>query len=239
MGQECDEMKKQVKLSIALGTFTICVLLKSFFPGTADKDAIPTNNISVPAGRTVVNTINLGEYLGMENAAPVMADLPPAVEEAVAVFLQSQEEFSALSLPDNVTYDVNVIPFEYVSPVIAETSSGFGYRMHPLENTTKFHYGTDFAADSGDDILCFAEGIVPVVDEDDGYGKHIRIEHKDGYESLYAHCSKVYVSTGQYVQAGEKIALVGATGQVTGPHLHFELTHNGVYTNPEFYLAAI
>lgn len=231
-------MKKQVKLSIALGTFAFCVLLKSFFPGTSEKDSIPTNKISIPEGRTVVNTINLGEYLGIEDT-PVSADLPPAVEEAVAVFLQRQEEFSDLSLPDNVSYRVDSIPFEYVSPVSAETSSGFGYRMHPLENTTKFHYGTDFAADSGDDIVCFAEGIVTVVDEDDSYGKHIRIEHKDGYESLYAHCSKVYVSTGQYVQPGEKIALVGATGQVTGPHLHFELTHNGIYTNPEFYLAAI
>ena len=155
------------------------------------------------------------------------------------MFLEQQQEYSDLTVPANVTYDVNTIDFEYVAPVAAETSSGFGYRMHPLENVRKFHFGTDFAANSGDDIVCFAEGTVKTVEENDGYGKHIRIEHKDGYESLYAHCSKVYVSEGQYVQAGEKIALVGATGQVTGPHLHFELLHNGVYTNPEFYLAAI
>lgn len=229
-------MKKQVKLSIALGSFAFCVLLKAILPGTGDPKILPTNKISVPAGRTVVNTINIGEYLGQETAAE--AGLPPEVEEAVAVFLEQQKPFSSLSLPDDVSYDVNVIPFDYVTPVIAETSSGFGYRVHPLDNITKFHFGTDFAADSGDDIVSFAEGIVTDVGEDDSYGKHIRIEHKDGYESFYAHCSKIYVANGQYVQAGEKIALVGDTGQVTGPHLHFELTQNGVYTNPEFYLAA-
>lgn len=232
-------MKKQVKLSIALGTFAFCVLLKTLIPGAGEPKIIPTNKISVPSGKTVVNTINLGEYLALDNSTVSAANLPPAVEEAVAVFLEQQSPFSDLGLPEDVSYDVNVIPFDYVTPVIAETSSGFGYREHPLEHITKFHFGTDFAANSGDDIVSFAEGIVTVVGEDDSFGKHIRIEHKDGYESFYAHCSKIYVSNGQYVQAGEKIALVGDTGQVTGPHLHFELTKDGIYTNPEFYLAAI
>ena len=228
-------MKKQVKLGIALGTFSMCVLLKSIFPGSTSKEISLTEKVSVPVGKTVVNTINLAEYLGMEAGSA----LPPAVEEAVSVFMEQQMEYADLAVPANVTYDVTEINFEYMCPVAAETSSGFGYRIHPLENVRKFHFGTDFAANSGDDIVCFAEGIVKVVDENESYGKHIRIEHEDGYESLYAHCSKIYVSDGQYVKAGEKIALVGATGQVTGPHLHFELTHNGIYTNPEFYLAAI
>ena len=56
---------------------------------------------------------------------------------------------------------------------------------------------------------------------------------------MYAHCGTIYVRQGQRVSAGEKIALVGVSGKVTGPHLHFELTKNGVYMNPEFLLAAI
>jgi len=229
-------MKKQVKLSIALGSFAFCVLLKSILPGASSREVMLTNQVSVPTGKTIVNTINLGEYLGLEDSAAAQTQLPPEVEEAVAVFWERQAEFSDLAMPDDVTCDVETMEFEHVAPVAAETSSGFGYRIHPLENVTKFHYGTDYAANSGDDIVCFAEGIVTVVDENDGYGKHIRIEHKDGFESFYAHCSKIYVSQGQYVQPGEKIALVGDTGQVTGPHLHFELIHNGLYTNPEFYL---
>ena len=229
-------MKKHVKLSVALGSFALCVLLKSILPSTATKEVMLTDKVSVPTGKTVVNTINLGEYLGMDDNTEVQSDLPPEVEEAVAVFRERQAEFSDLTMPENVTYDVELIEFEHVAPVMAETSSGFGYRVHPLENVTKFHYGTDYAANAGDDIVCFAEGIVTVVDENDGYGKHIRIEHRDGFESFYAHCSKIYVSQGQYVKPGEKIALVGSTGQVTGPHLHFELIHNGLHTNPEFYL---
>lgn len=233
-------MKKQVKLGIAVGVFLTAVVLKMIFPGSAEEQDTKDAGAQELTGKIAVNTINLGEYLGVpEEASPVTTDLSPAVEEAVAVFMQQQQEFSDLALPVNVTYDVHDLPFPYVSPVTATTSSGFGYRVHPLEHVTKFHYGTDFAADSGDDIVSFAEGIVVEVSEDEGYGKHIRIEHDDGYESLYAHCSTIYVTEGQYVQAGEKIALVGATGQVTGPHLHFELTQDGVYTNPEFYLAAL
>ena len=167
------------------------------------------------------------------------ASLPESVQEAVAVFLEQQSAYSDLAIPANVTYDVYALPFAYETPVVGKTSSGFGYRVHPLEGVTKFHYGTDFAANSGDDIHAFADGVVLTVAENDGYGKFIKIDHGGGYVSLYGHCSKIYVSEGQAVAAGEKIALVGATGKVTGPHLHFELTRNGVYMNPEFYLAAL
>lgn len=231
-------MKKQVKLGVAVGIFLTAVVLRIVLPGSGKEESTKFTHTETITGKIAVNTINLGEYLGItEEAMPVMDDVSPAVEKAVAVFMEQQREFSDLAVPVNVTYDVHKLPFPYVSPVTAATSSGFGYRVHPLEHVTRFHYGTDLAADCGDDIVCFAEGVVVEVNEDDGYGKYIRVEHDDGYETLYAHCSVVYVSEGQYVQAGEKIALVGATGQVTGPHLHFELTQNGVYTNPEFYLA--
>ena len=97
----------------------------------------------------------------------------------------------------------------------------------------------DLAANSGDDIVCFASGTVTEVGENGTSGKFLRVEHEDGYATMYAHCSQIYVEEGQKVNAGEKIALVGATGKATGPNLHFELTHDGVYLNPAFYMAAI
>ena len=72
----------------------------------------------------------------------------------------------------------------------------------------------------------------------DGYGNYVKLGHAGGYATLYGHCSKLLVRAGQTVTLGQPIALVGATGKATGPHLHFELMHDGYYYNPEFYLAA-
>ena len=119
------------------------------------------------------------------------------------------------------------------------TSSGFGYRVHPIHGDVRFHYGTDFAANAGTDVLCFADGKVIEAGYDSGYGNYIKIEHNDEFSTLYAHCSLLLVAVGDEVAKGEKIAYVGETGLATGPHLHFELMRNGKYINPEYYLGAV
>jgi len=166
---------------------------------------------------------------------PTPDPVPEHVRAAVSAFLDSQAEFADYDLPETVSYDYLEIPFTYTAPVSGYTSSGFGYRLHPVENIVKFHYGTDYAVNSGTDILCFADGTVTEANWDDGYGNYIRISHDNGWSTLYAHCSTTLVQAGDTVSMGDKIALVGATGEVTGPHLHFELLHDGVYTNPEFF----
>ena len=153
-------------------------------------------------------------------------------------FLEAQAAYADYAVPANVSYEVPELPFAHSSPVAGYTSSGFGYRLHPLQNVVKFHYGTDFAANAGTDICAFADGAVLAAGEDAGYGNYIKIDHGSGYVTLYGHCSKLLVQAGQTVQRGERIALVGATGEATGPHLHLELIHSGVYLNPEFYLTA-
>jgi murein DD-endopeptidase MepM/ murein hydrolase activator NlpD len=135
-----------------------------------------------------------------------------------------------------VSYSFDSLPFIYQPPVKGVSSSGFGYRMHPIEKVVKFHYGTDFAAQSGDAIYAFADGTVKTAAEDEGYGKYLVISHPGGYETLYAHCGSLLVSRGETVKMGDRIAAVGQTGKATGPHLHFELIKSGVYLNPEFYL---
>ena len=152
-------------------------------------------------------------------------------------FLASQAEFSDRALPTNVSYDIPELPFAAVTPVAGYTSSGFGYRLHPIQNAVKFHYGTDFAADAGTEIRAFADGTVLAAGEDAGYGNYVKLDHGGGFVTLYGHCSALLVSAGETVTAGQTIARVGATGQATGPHLHFELIREGVYLNPEFYLA--
>ena len=183
-----------------------------------------------------------------------LADLPkaetvpepePALEENPALefgyaardaFLESQSQVTNAAPPENVSYEVMTLPFEESAPIAGETSSGFGYRLHPIHGEIRFHYGTDFAADAGTAIHAFADGVVLEAGTDDGYGNYVKLDHGNGFISLYGHCSELWVSEGEAISRGQPIALVGSTGQSTGPHLHFELIHDGVYLNPEFYL---
>ncbi|MCL2344164.1 MAG: M23 family metallopeptidase [Firmicutes bacterium] len=167
---------------------------------------------------------------------PTPEPTPDPTPDAVAAFLESQAGYADQAIPANVSYDMPALPFAYADPVGAPESDGFGFRLHPIEHVVKFHYGVDLAVNSGTDIHAFADGTVATVGQDAGYGNYVIVSHADGYSSLYAHCSKVLVSAGQAVSEGDVIALSGATGEVTGPHLHFELRHDGVYLNPGYYL---
>lgn len=159
----------------------------------------------------------------------------PTVHPAVAAFLESQSAYSDCAVPESVSYERPELPFDYASPVSGVKSSGFGYRLHPIKNEVKYHYGTDLAADTGTPITAFADGTIVAQGDSDSFGKYVMIDHPDGYRTLYAHCSELCMSCGN-VKKGSTIALVGSTGAATGPHLHFELERNGIYLNPEFYI---
>lgn len=147
----------------------------------------------------------------------------------------SADWYTAEELPDNVAPEPVELCFSYTSPLEGEISSPFGYREHPTAGDEKFHYGLDIAAEEGTDILCFGDGRVFAVGESSSYGKYLMVEHED-CTSLYAHCSAISVTSGTAVTAGQKIAEVGETGMATGPHLHLELTQNGKYLDPGYYV---
>lgn len=191
--------------------------------------AAETPSASAPVSQTVAPIAP--ETLPLESSVP-SSEQSAKVEE----FLEEQSAFADYAVPANVSYDTPVLPFEYSAPCMSSTTSGFGYRDHPLSGVVKFHYGTDLGAYDGDSITAFAYGTVISVQELSGYGLTVMLDHGGGYQTLYAHCSQILVEQGESVDRGDKIALVGHTGDVTGPHLHFELIYNGKYLNPEFYL---
>jgi len=158
------------------------------------------------------------------------------IPDVVAAFLESQAQYADQAVPANVSYDMPELPFTFVTPIGGIGAEGFGFRMHPIEQVIKFHYGTDMPALSGTDIHAFADGTVAEAGEMNGYGKYIVINHKDSYSTLYAHCNALLVSAGETVGKGQVIGRVGATGDVTGPHLHFELRKDRTYLNPEYYI---
>lgn len=98
------------------------------------------------------------------------------------------------------------------------------------------HTGLDIAAPSGTDIQVVADGKVTFASYNGSYGNLVKVEHGNGVETWYAHTSKMYVSVGQEVKAGDIIAAVGSTGNSTGPHLHLEIRINGNHVNPQNYL---
>jgi len=169
--------------------------------------------------------------------APIQSEAPISNQSAKLVaFLEAQAAFADYAVPANVSYDTPTLPFEYSNPCLSSVTSGFGYRDHPLEGVVKFHYGTDIGAYDGDAICAFADGTVISVEVLSGYGRTIMLDHGNGFQTLYAHCSQILAEQGAAIKKGDKIALVGHSGDVTGPHLHFELLYNGKYLNPEFYL---
>lgn len=111
-------------------------------------------------------------------------------------------------------------------------SSYFGERADPFDGRETFHKGVDFAGSIGSDVVAVAAGVVTWAGERSGYGKLIEINHGDGYATRYAHNSRTLVSIGQTVKRGEAVALMGSTGHSTGPHVHFEVLHNGRQVDP-------
>lgn len=158
------------------------------------------------------------------------------IEVLMAAFLERQGEFAGCSLPDSVCRQAVQLDADSCRPVTGAVASVFGYRVHPIYGDVRFHYGTDFSVNSGEPIAAFADGTVIAAQEFDGYGLTLIIDHGNGLTSLCAHCSRLEVGFGDTVKKGDVIALVGSTGNVTGPHLHFELQKDGEYLNPEFYL---
>ncbi len=112
-------------------------------------------------------------------------------------------------------------------------TSSFSYsRYHPILKRYRPHHGTDFGARRGTPLLAVNSGRVSFSGTMGGYGKVVKIRHGDGYESLYAHQSRIRVKRGQKVKKGQIIGYVGSTGRSTGPHLHFGLKKNGRWINP-------
>lgn len=120
-----------------------------------------------------------------------------------------------------------------VKPVTGTITSRFGANESIRDHT---HKGMDIAAPNGTSIKAAADGTVTYADWMGGYGNLVIISHENGIQTYYGHCSKLYVSKGEKVTAGDVIAAVGSTGNSTGNHLHFEIRKNGVQINPQKYL---
>jgi murein DD-endopeptidase MepM/ murein hydrolase activator NlpD len=118
---------------------------------------------------------------------------------------------------------------------VVRITSGFGMRHHPVLGYNKVHQGIDFGGATGTPIYAAGDGVVEQAGRNGGYGNWVKLKHTGGWETGYAHMSRFApgLHRGQTVKQGQLIGYVGATGRVTGPHLHYEVMKNGVKINPK------
>lgn len=136
-----------------------------------------------------------------------------------------KEENEAIAVINNVKLAV--------LPVNGRISSRYGESSSRRKST---HTGLDIACSSGTDIKVVSKGIITFAGRSGSYGNLVKVDHGEGVETWYGHCSKIYANVGDEVKPGDVIAAVGSTGNSTGPHLHFEIRINGSTVNPQKYV---
>ncbi len=137
---------------------------------------------------------------------------------------------------EDILLGVAFTPMGY--PANYVVNSTFGYRGDPVRRgRVEFHPGIDFKGSRGDAVKSTADGIVIIAGWFQGYGKCVRIRHKNNLETLYGHLSRVNVKVGQMVNTGQVVGQVGSTGHSTGNHLHYEVRKNGKPINPRNFLS--
>lgn len=166
--------------------------------------------------------------------------LPDFVSELDALTRQIESRQQQLNLLDTIIIEREADAEFQVSgrPVKkGYISSGFGRRIDPFTGNVALHQGVDFATGKiGEEVFAVAAGVVTWAGERSGYGKMVRVNHGNGYETLYAHDDQILVKVGDVVKKGQLIALSGTTGRSTGPHVHFEVHKNGRVIDPASYI---
>lgn len=161
-----------------------------------------------------------------------------AIEERIVVYLYQIPDYSYMnSLETYLKYRPELLEqFPSVVPLEKgdySLSSNYGIRNHPISGKTKKHFGIDLAAPWGKPVYASASGIVTeVIYSDKGYGTHIIVKHRFGFQTLYGHLDKVLARKGQKVKQHELIATVGNSGSSTGYHLHYETIKNDIKIDP-------
>ena len=176
---------------------------------TTPAPAVDSIEISVPTprnGQMAVQPVARLPQISANRAIPTVPAIP-SVRPAGMAFVNTGEATAALIYPLSTP---------------APTTSGFGWRTHPITGSRRFHSGVDIGAPMGAPVVAAGTGIVMSSGWLGGYGKAIVIQHNGVQQTLYGHLSEVFVQTGQRIEQGTVIGRVGSTGNSTGPHLHFE-----------------
>jgi len=183
--------------------------------------------------------IGIGGYSFKKIEASSLSDINEIMEEvdnslnhlnSKVMFTKNQYQKIEETLKNNLDLYKSI---PAILPADGPVTDRFGMRMHPILKIRRMHTGIDILVNTGTNVYAPGDAKVLKVGRRGGYGITVELDHGFGYTSLYAHLSKALVKKGQIVKRGDLIGESGQTGSlVTGPHLHYEVKHNGVHLNP-------
>lgn len=166
-----------------------------------------------------------------------------AIEERIVAYLYQIPDYSYLGTLETYLQLRPQLLEQFPSAVPLEkggysVTSNYGIRSHPISGKTKKHFGIDLAAASETPVYASASGtVLDIIHSKKGYGTHIIVKHRFGFQTLYGHLNKVLVQKGQQVKQHELIGTVGNTGSSTGYHLHYEIVKNKTKIDPRLSLS--
>jgi len=195
-------------------------------------EAEPIHNNIRKAGFGGVNRYENLENL--KNADLVISTKKKLDQLSKSIYVQTKSYDDVETMVNNKFKLLAAIPA--IMPIAIKDfnriSAGYGWRVHPIYKTRKFHDGMDFTGKLGTPLYATGDAVVKKVRTLRGYGKTVVLDHGYGYTTLYAHLNGYNVKRGQKVKRGEVIAFLGNTGKSTGPHLHYEIRKSGKPLNP-------
>ena len=198
------------------------------------KVSLESDNSKLEADKEEIENLKAELTKEEEDLESKIADII-AKEEAAARAKEEAASNSQSSSSGGSSSSAVITDGSWPVPGYSGNSSSYGWRIHPILGTKKFHTGLDIPAPKGTPVTSFDDGTVIYSGVQGSYGNTVMINHGNGVVTLYAHNSSLNVSVGQKVKKGQVIAKVGSTGRSTGPHSHFEVRVNGQHTNPLSY----
>ncbi|MBR4264974.1 MAG: M23 family metallopeptidase [Bacteroidales bacterium] len=169
----------------------------------------------------------------------VLSEMMLTSADSSAIMLKLEEtvfnelKYKLMNSKEKLQEIPSILPIS--DPEVSIIYYGFGQKLDPIYKTPQFHKGLDIAATIGTEVYATADGVVEFRGEGRVHGKHIIINHKNGYKTTYAHLSEYTVKNGSKVKRGEIIGFVGNTGKSLTPHLHYEINFKGQPINPVHY----
>lgn len=171
-----------------------------------------------------------------DSEALSQADIRSALKQLNLQLDRREQEIQAI---DALLSNKKIRQESYLAGRPAESgwlSSQFGKRIDPFTGNAAWHNGVDFAGKEGTHVLAVAAGVVVWSGERYGYGQLVEVNHGNGFTTRYAHNKENSVQIGEVVSKGQTLAKMGSTGRSTGPHVHFEVLHNGKAVDPRNYI---
>lgn len=177
-------------------------------------------------------------YLNFKKPSDSLKNIEKGITELTDGQIRIQKQLTQMVKKDS-TMDQQLQHYPATLPLslsdLTSVSSTYSERIDPITHEKRFHWGIDYQANKGTPVYATATGIVEKTGNDDGYGNVVKINHLNGYESLYAHLNDIDVYDNQEVKRGEIIGTVGNSGRTTGNHLHYEITYQEKRINPDIF----